>query len=139
MKLHTVLGARLFLDPQSDFDDVAAQVALTHHERWDGSGYPGHFDIAGNKPLKEFTRPDGSARGKKGEEIPIYGQIVALADVYDALSSRRVYKEAWDETKVLEQIQADSGHHFNPELVEIFFACLDVLRSIQARYQADSL
>ena len=138
MKLHTVLGARLFLDRQSDFDEVAAQVALTHHERWDGNGYPGHFDIAANKPIKGFTGLDGSARGKRGEEIPIYGQIVAIADVYDALSSRRVYKEAWDETKVLDQIQADAGHRFSPELVDHFFSCLDALRGIQARYQDDS-
>jgi HD-GYP domain-containing protein (c-di-GMP phosphodiesterase class II) len=139
MKLHTVSGARLFLDRQSDFDDVAAQVALTHHERWDGNGYPGHFDIAANKPVEGFTKPDGSARGKRGEEIPIFGQIVALADVFDALSSQRVYKDAWDETKVLLQIQADAGHHFNPELVEIFSSCLDIIRSIQKRYQDDEI
>ena len=70
----------------------------------------------------------------KGDEIPVYGQIVALADVYDALSSQRVYKDAWDESKVLDQIEADAGRHFNPELVEIFFSCIDVLRSIQRRY-----
>jgi HD-GYP domain-containing protein (c-di-GMP phosphodiesterase class II) len=137
MKLHTVSGARLFLNRQSDFDDAAAQVALNHHERWDGSGYPGHFDIVANKPLEGFTQPDGSARGKKGDEIPIYGQIVALADVFDALSSQRVYKEAWEESKVLAQIQADAGHHFNPELVEIFLSSLDIIRSIQKRYQGD--
>jgi HD-GYP domain-containing protein (c-di-GMP phosphodiesterase class II) len=138
IKLHTVSGARLFLDRQSDFDAAAAQVALTHHERWDGSGYPGHFDVAADKPIKGFANADGSARGKRGDEIPIYGQIVALADVYDALSSQRVYKDAWDESMVLDQIQAGAGHHFNPELVEIFFSCLDVLRSIQKRYPDDS-
>jgi len=137
MKRHTVSGARLFLDRQSDFDDAAAQVALTHHERWDGSGYPGHFDILSDQPLKEFARADGTARGKRGDEIPIYGQIVALCDVYDALSSPRVYKDAWDESKVLHQIEADAGRQFNPELVEIFFSCLDALRSIQERYQDD--
>jgi response regulator RpfG family c-di-GMP phosphodiesterase len=137
MKRHTVSGARLFLDRQSDFDDAAAQVALTHHERWDGSGYPGHFDIAADQPLKGFARADGTATGKRGDEIPIFGQIVALSDVYDALSSPRVYKEAWDERKVLHQIEADAGRQFNPELVEIFFSCLDVLRSIQKRYQDD--
>jgi HD-GYP domain-containing protein (c-di-GMP phosphodiesterase class II) len=137
IKLHTVSGAQLFLDRQSEFDEAAAQVALTHHERWDGNGYPGHLDLAANKPIKGFAKADGSARGKKGDEIPIYGQIVAIADVYDALSSRRVYKEAWDEPKVLDQMQAGAGRHFNPELVEIFFSCLDVLRSIQKRYQDD--
>ena len=137
IKLHTVSGARLFLSPQSDFDAAAAQVALTHHERWDGSGYPGHFDIVAERPLKEFARADGTARGKRGDEIPIYGQIVALCDVYDALSSPRVYKDAWDESEVLHQIDADAGRQFNPELVEIFFSCLDALRSIQERYQDD--
>ena len=134
MKKHTVLGAQLFQDRQSDFDDAAAQVALNHHERWDGDGYPGHVDIATDTPLKGFQRPDGSAAGKSGEEIPLYGRIVALADVYDALSSARVYKEAWDEADVLAKIEENSGGHFDPELVEIFFESLDLLRSIQKRY-----
>ncbi len=135
MKQHTIFGTRLFLDPQSDFDDAAAQVALNHHERWDGQGYPGHVDVATGEPLPGFTRPDGSARGKRGEEIPLFGRIVAIADVYDALSSQRVYKEAWDESEVLANIKAGAGHHFEPELVEIFFSCLNVLRSVQKRYQ----
>jgi HD-GYP domain-containing protein (c-di-GMP phosphodiesterase class II) len=134
MKKHTVLGAQLFQDRQSDFDDAAAQVALNHHERWDGDGYPGHVDIATGNPMKGFQRSDGSAAGKSGEEIPIYGRIVALADVYDALSSARVYKEAWDEAEVLAKIEENSGGHFDPELVEIFFESLDLLRSIQKRY-----
>ena len=135
MKLHTVFGTRLFSDRQSNFDDAAAQVALSHHERWDGTGYPGYVDVATNEPLKGFCRPDGSARGKRGAEIPLYGRIVALADVYDALSSQRVYKEAWDESDVLAKIKAGGGNHFDPELVDIFFACLNVLRSIQKRYR----
>ena len=98
-------------------------------------GYPGCVDVAGNEPLKGFCRPDGSARGKRGAEIPLYGRIVALADVYDALSSQRVYKEAWDESDVLAKIKAGGGNHFDPELVDIFFACLNVLRSIQIRYR----
>jgi len=134
MKKHTVLGAQLFQDRQSDFDDAAAQVALNHHERWDGDGYPGHVDIATGNPLQGFQQPDGSAAGKSAEEIPIYGRIVALADVYDALSSARVYKEAWDEADVLSKIEENSGGHFDPELVEIFFESLDLLRSIQKRY-----
>jgi HD-GYP domain-containing protein (c-di-GMP phosphodiesterase class II) len=137
MQQHTIFGMRLFLNPQSDFDDAAAQVALNHHERWDGRGYPGHVDGITGEPLPGFTGPDGSARGKKGEEIPLFGRIVALADVYDALSSQRVYKEAWAESDVLAKIQEGAGHHFDPELVEIFFACLNVLQSIQKRYQDD--
>lgn len=135
MKQHTVLGARLFLDAQSDFDETAMQVALSHHERWDGKGYPGYVDVATGEPLKDFRSADGTARGRKGEETPIFGRIVALADVYDALSSARVYKEAWDESDVLAIIEEEAGHQFDPELVEIFFASLNVLRSIQERYQ----
>jgi HD-GYP domain-containing protein (c-di-GMP phosphodiesterase class II) len=135
MKQHTILGAQLFRDPQSDFDDAAAEVALAHHERWDGQGYPGHIDVSSGEPLPGCARSAGSARGKSGAEIPIFGRIVAIADVYDALSNQRVYKEAWDESEVLAAIEAGGGHHFDPELVEIFFACLNVLRSIQKRYQ----
>ena len=134
MKQHTVFGAQLFMDRQSDFDDAAAQVALNHHERWDGDGYPGHVDVATGKPLKGFKQSGGGAKGKGGEEIPIYGRIVALVDVFDALSSARVYKEAWEESEVLSKIEENSGRHFDPELVEIFFTCLDILRSIQQRY-----
>jgi HD-GYP domain-containing protein (c-di-GMP phosphodiesterase class II) len=135
MKQHTVLGARLFGDAQSDFDEAASLVALTHHERWDGKGYPGYVDVNTGGPLKDYTLPDGNPRGKKGEEIPIFGRIVGLADVYDALSSARVYKEAWEESDVLAIIEKEAGHQFDPELVEIFFSSLNVLRSIQQRYK----
>jgi HD-GYP domain-containing protein (c-di-GMP phosphodiesterase class II) len=135
MKQHTIFGAQLFMGPQSDFDDAAAEVALNHHERWDGQGYPGHVAVTSGEPLPGFVRSNGSARGKSGEEIPIFGRIVAIADVYDALSSQRAYKEAWDESEVLANIKAGRGHHFDPELVDIFFACLNVMRSIQKRYQ----
>lgn len=135
MKQHTTLGARLFLDAQSDFDEAALQVALNHHERWDGNGYPGHIDVATGETLAEYRLPDGSARGKKAEEIPLFGRIVALADVYDALSSARIYKEAWDESQVLRTIEEEAGKQFDPLLVEVFFSSLNVLRSIQMRYQ----
>jgi response regulator RpfG family c-di-GMP phosphodiesterase len=135
MKQHTVLGARLFSDRQSGFDEAAAQVALNHHERWDGNGYPGHVDVQTGKAKKGQLQSDGRSMGKKGEQIPLYGRIVALADVYDALSSARVYKDAWNESKVLETIESEAGRHFDPELVEIFFSSLDFLRAIQRRYQ----
>jgi HD-GYP domain-containing protein (c-di-GMP phosphodiesterase class II) len=135
MKQHTVLGARLFSDRKSDFDDAAAEVALNHHERWDGRGYPGYVDVLTGNPLTDYIKADGTPQGKTAEEIPLYGRIVALADVYDALSSARVYKEAWDENKVLETIEKESGNQFDPEIVEIFFSILDVLRSIQKRFQ----
>ena len=135
MKQHTVLGARLFSDRQSDFDEAAAEVALNHHERWDGNGYPGHVDVQTGRAQKDSAQPDGRPLGKKGEQIPLYGRIVALADVYDALSSARVYKDAWDEAKVLDTIKSESGRHFDPELVDIFSNCLDFLRAIQQRYR----
>jgi HD-GYP domain-containing protein (c-di-GMP phosphodiesterase class II) len=135
MKQHTVMGARLFSDRQSDFDEAAAEVALNHHERWDGNGYPGHVDIQTGKALKGYSDAAGRPIGKKTEEIQIYGRIVALSDVYDALSSARVYKKAWDESDVLSKIEEESGRHFDPELVEIFFSSLDILRAVQRRYR----
>ncbi len=138
MKQHTFLGARLFLDSQSDFDEAAYDVALSHHERWDGQGYPGHIDVKTGSPLKGYILPDGKARGKKGLEIPLFGRIVALADVYDALSSARVYKEAWSESDVLATIKKESGAQFDPELVEIFFSNLKIIRSIQDRYRDEN-
>ena len=134
MKQHTVLGARLFVDKQSDFDDVAAVVALNHHEKWDGKGYPGYVSVETGNPLPGHTNADGSPVGKKAEEIPLFGRIVALADVFDALSCARVYKEAWSEDQVLDTIRKDSGTHFDPELVDIFFNKIETIKSIQQRY-----
>ncbi len=134
MKQHTVLGAQLFLQAQSEFDEVAREVAFNHHERWDGMGYPGHVDIETGDPLDGYVLPDGTPRGKKGEEIPLFGRIVALADVYDALSSARVYKEAWSEADVLETIKEEAGAQFDPEIVDAFLSRIDVLRAIQERY-----
>jgi len=137
MKQHTVLGAQLFLGRQSDFDDAAAQVAFTHHERWDGKGYPGHVEIHTGEPIRGRSESPVRTPGKKGEEIPLFGRIVALADVYDALSTSRIYKEAWKESDVLETLEKESGFHFDPELVEIFFSSLDIIRSIQKRYREE--
>lgn len=134
MKLHTLYGANLFADISSDFDESAATVAISHHERWDGNGYPGHIDPQTLKPLPGFEKEDGSAKGKQGEEIPLFGRIVALADVYDALSCRRCYKEAWNEADVLENIRSESGKQFDPELVEVFMDCIDTFRQIEKRY-----
>ena len=137
IKQHTILGARLFLLKQSDFDEAASIVTLNHHERWDGMGYPGHVDYVTGRPLAGYGLPDGTARGKKGIEIPLFGRVVALADVYDALSTKRIYKDAWDEDKILSLIARGAGNHFDPELVEIFFNRYEMIRSIQKRYLED--
>ncbi len=134
MKSHTFLGARLFKELQSDFEEMAAQVALNHHEKWDGTGYPGHLDPINEKALPGHEEPDGKPKSKREEEIPLAGRIVAVADVYDALCSRRSYKEAWTEERVLEEIQASSGKHFDPEIVEAFFSCLEILQAIAGHY-----
>lgn len=138
IKLHTIEGARLFAGARSDFDEIAAEVALTHHERWDGTGYPGYVDIDSGAALKEYMDTNGQPRRKKGHEIPIYGRIVALADVYDALSSKRSYKDAWDEERVLNVLREERGKHFDPEVVDSFFDILDVIRSISQRYPDES-
>lgn len=137
MKSHTYLGARLFKDMQSDFDEVAYDVALNHHEKWDGTGYPGPVDPVCVAPLEEMCGETKKPLCKAGEDIPLFGRIVAIADVYDALCSRRSYKAAWDEVHALEEIRSLSGRHFDPEVVEAFFACLDDLKSITKRYSED--
>ena len=134
MKQHTVLGARLFIDKKSDFDEAALEVILNHHERWDGKGYPGHVDVEMGRGVDGIECPDDKAPGKKGHEIPLFGRIVAIADVYDALSSKRIYKEAWTETRILRLMEDGMGRQFDRDLVEIFFSCFDTLRSIQKRY-----
>ena len=134
IKQHTFMGARLFAEQYSEFDDASASVALNHHEKWDGTGYPGHINPFDTKVLPGYENSDGSPRPKKGEEIPVFGRLVALADVYDALSSKRAYKEKWDEAQVLDELKACSGTHFDPEMVETFFACIDTIRNIAERY-----
>ncbi|MDR2344412.1 MAG: HD domain-containing protein [Spirochaetaceae bacterium] len=132
MQGHTVSGAVLFDDPQSSLDTISMNIALCHHENWDGSGYPGWVDIVTGVPQK--TGPDGKPLGKTGEEIPLESRIVAIADVFDALGSKRVYKEAWDETMVYAEIRKESGIKFDPELVEIFFEIIPSIKQIQNLY-----
>lgn len=128
MKMHTVLGYRLFTSADSEIDAIAAEVALTHHEKWDGTGYPGlKTDVDKGEIITLGS-------GKTGVEIPITGRIVAVADVYDALMSPRCYKAAWEESRVLEHIKASVGKHFDPEVVESFFSIYDVIRAIRLKY-----
>lgn len=135
MKTHTYLGAKLFKDKQSNFDEMARVVALNHHENWDGTGYPGDIDISFSKGKKVDIRD--KHKNKKGDTIPIFGRIVALADVYDALSSKRVYKDCWKENDVLAEIKSQKGKKFDPEIVEIFFDALNEIRAISERYKEE--
>jgi len=92
---------------------MAATIALTHHERWDGTGYP---------------------RGLKGEQIPIEGRIVSMADVFDSLCTRRPYKPAYSESKALAIIDEEAGGHFDPEVYHAFRMTLDQLRAVRIEY-----
>jgi HD-GYP domain-containing protein (c-di-GMP phosphodiesterase class II) len=132
MQHHTIYGAALFDDPQSELDNICRDIALTHHENWDGTGYPGWVDPVSEEPIK--TGPDGKPRGRVGEEIPLTGRIVAVADVYDALCSKRVYKDSWKEADVLMEIRKLAGSKFDPELVDVFFEILPNIKQIQALY-----
>ncbi|MDY6973817.1 MAG: GAF domain-containing protein [Thermodesulfobacteriota bacterium] len=134
MKSHTYLGARLFNNAQSEFDDVAAEVAFSHHEKWNGTGYPGYIDPISMRPIPGLEGPEGKPLPKREEDIPLFGRIVAVADVYDALCSRRSYKAPWDEGQVLEEMLRSSGTHFDPQVLNAFFSCLEVLKSISERY-----
>lgn len=134
MKQHTVIGSSLFANSRSEFDEAASEVALSHHERWDGSGYPGYVDPFTGAALPEYLDENGKPRGKRCEEIPIFGRVVAIADVYDALCSRRSYKEAWQEEDVLTDMASQAAKQFDPELIEIFLSIHDVIHSIKQRY-----
>lgn len=134
IKSHTWLGAKLFTSIDSKADELAAEIVLRHHENWDGSGYPGHICIETGKPLI-IDKATGSAQGLKGKEIPLSARIVAIADVYDALSCKRAYKEAWPEKNVIEEIKKETGRKFDPELVELFFEVLPRIRAIKERFK----
>ncbi len=105
VKQHTVLGKRLLSGVSSDLFSLAAECAWAHHEWWDGSGYP---------------------NGLVGEDIPLSGRIVAIADVYDSLATRRVYKREWSLDEAVRFVASGSGEQFDPQLVEAF---VDVMRA----------
>ncbi|UDL05374.1 HD-GYP domain-containing protein [Marinobacter sp. CA1] len=112
MRQHAEIGARIIGEDGSRLLRMARDIALYHHEKWDGSGYP---------------------YGLSGTDIPIEARIVALADVFDALTSERPYKKAWSIDDASALIREESGRHFDPELVEVFFRCLPQI--LQARTQ----
>lgn len=107
MKTHANIGADIIGEHDSPLLSMALSIALTHHEKWDGSGYPNHL---------------------KGQEIPLVGRIVAIADVFDALTSERPYKKAWPVEEAIAHMNSVSGSHFDPDLIKLFNAVLpDIL------------
>jgi len=134
MKEHPVIGAKLFGNADSELDAISLDIALCHHERWDGRGYPGFVDVLTGSPLPDKLAPNGKARGRSELEIPLWARIVAIADVYDALSSRRSYKEPWNQDMVFEELRRSAGTQFDPELVDIFSSQRELMESIRGKY-----
>jgi putative two-component system response regulator len=116
MRTHPQLGAEILDKSNSQLIRLAHTVALYHHEKWDGSGYP---------------------FGLKGEEIPIEARIVAVADVFDALLSKRPYKEAWPVEKAVEEIKSQINRHFDPQVVAAMLSCLPALIAINAKWREE--
>lgn len=110
MKQHTLIGANILKNSDAEFIKLGEIIALTHHEKWDGRGYPNAL---------------------KGTEIPIAGRITAIADVFDALLSKRPYKESFSREKTLAIISEGRGTHFDPEVVDAFFAIQDEIFAIK--------
>lgn len=110
MKQHAAIGAQILANSPSPLLQLAHTLAIEHHEKWDGSGYP---------------------NGIKGEQISIEGRIVAVADVFDALTSKRPYKEAWSVEKTVQHMQAQAGSHFDPTLIKLFLNKLDDIIAIK--------
>jgi putative two-component system response regulator len=113
MKKHPVYGADILKDSDNILMQMSATVALCHHEKWDGSGYP---------------------RGLKGEDIPIEARIATLADVFDALTSKRVYKPSFSLDETMGIIDRDAGKHFDPKVVEAFRRSLSSITEIMTKY-----
>ncbi|MDD3344515.1 MAG: HD domain-containing protein [Sulfurospirillaceae bacterium] len=109
MKTHAQIGYNLLYDEDNDYLKTAALIALEHHEKYDGSGYP---------------------NGKKGKEISIFGRIVAITDVFDALTSVRPYKHAWTFEEALQFLQEQSSKHFDPQLITLFLQEKESIRAI---------
>ena len=114
MKTHSVKGAEMLRDSPSDNLKLAEEIALTHHEKWDGSGYP---------------------NGLKGEDIPLSGRIMALIDVFDALLNDRPYKKAWNMEQTVFYIQTESGRHFDPKIVVAFMENLTKFTEVYHSFQ----
>jgi putative two-component system response regulator len=113
MKGHAEIGYRILVGSDATPLKMAATIAFTHHEKWDGNGYP---------------------RALKGEEIPLPGRIAAIADVFDALTSARPYKPAWELDAALDLMRKSRGTHFDPTLIDAFFDALPEVLEIRARF-----
>ncbi|MFQ6370841.1 HD-GYP domain-containing protein [Shewanella sp. YIC-542] len=113
MKCHVEFGVEIIGEYPDPLMKLSRSIALTHHEKWDGSGYP---------------------HGLAGEQIPLEGRIVAIADVFDALTSIRPYKKAWSPEQAMAYIEAQSGRHFDPQLVTHFREILDQVIAIRDQY-----
>lgn len=111
VRMHAELGYQLLADSRTPVLDLAASIALTHHERWDGAGYP---------------------RGLRGEAIPLEGRLVAVADVFDALTSTRVYRLAMPMNAAVAVVVAERGHHFDPDVVDVLVERQDDLLAIES-------
>ncbi|MBU0713587.1 response regulator [bacterium] len=118
MRQHTIIGSRILKESNSDFLKAGELIAATHHEKWDGSGYP---------------------NGLKGEEIPHLGRICAVADVFDALTTKRPYKEAFSNEEAFDIIRKGRETHFDPEVVDIFFDKVSEIETIQSKYLEGSV
>ena len=122
MQQHTMFGTELFKYSASEMDRLATTISLSHHENWDGTGYP-------------YGSGNNADHDMVGENIPLSGRIVKITDVYDALISIRCYKKAWDEQKVLDEIEKNSGIEFDPFLVTCFFDIYETIKAIQVKYE----
>ena len=121
----------------SAVDTLSRDIALRHHENWDGTGYPGHI-APETGAIVQYNPAHTAAQGLIGEEIPLGARITALADVYDALSCKRAYKDEWTEEKVLEEIQQLRGVKFDPDITDAFFEIAPRIKGIKERFSEDA-
>lgn len=139
IKGHTCIGAQLFEPAETEVDIMCRDVALCHHERFDGgeAGYPGKKYVDGGFADFQIGFPVEDSTPLKGEEIPLSARIVAVADVFDALSHKRCYKEAWSLDDAFAEIQNCSGTQFDPEIVLAFMKVRERVEQILINYRDD--
>lgn len=139
IKGHTCIGAQLFDPAETEVDIMCRDVALCHHERFDGgeAGYPGKKYVDGGFADFQIGFPVEDSTPLKGEEIPLSARIVAVADVFDALSHKRCYKEAWSLDDAFAEIQNCSGTQFDPEIVLAFMKVRERVEQILINYRDD--